>query len=129
MPLLDVTEVLADPDLADTFSVLRRTETINASGEVVVTSQQINGVVGVVTAGSESLSRGEDFQSLTKTLSVTTTFRLQGPSPGRQPDIVLWGGSQFLVTFIDDFTHFGKGHVEAECVSMTFLDPPPGQGV
>jgi hypothetical protein len=125
MPTLDVTEVLDDADICDTFSVIRRTEVVNNFGEPVLTEVQTDGVLGVVSPGSGSLVRSDDMQSLTKTITVVTTFRLQGPSEDIQPDIVVWKGSRFLVTTLDDFTNFGAGHTEAECVSMNLLDPPP----
>jgi hypothetical protein len=128
MPLLDVNEVLTDADLADTFTVVRRAEMVNTFGEMTVTETRNEGVVGVIVPGSERLQRDDDFQSLTKTIEIATPFRLQGPSPGFQPDIIEWGGSRFVITVVDDLTHFGAGHVQASAVSMTYLDPPPGQG-
>jgi hypothetical protein len=125
MPTLDVTEILDDPDICDTFSVIQRTETANSFGESTLTETQTDNVVGVVVPGSGTLTREDDHQSLTKTISVVTTFRLQGPSPGFQADIVVWKGSRYLVTTLDDLTNYGAGHVEAECVSVNLVDPPP----
>lgn len=125
MPLLDVTQILTDPDLADSFAVKRRTQVIDAHGRTTTTDQLIPGVIGVVTAISPSdLDRREDYQAMSRSISVVTKFHLRGEVTGYQPDIVVWKGDNYLVKHVNNYPHFGPGFMEAECSSMDKTDLP-----
>jgi hypothetical protein len=139
MPSLDITELLGDPDLADEFLVLRRSQGNNADGvntiEVVGTILA-RGYVGP--ADSNDLQRLPDYQAMSKTLNVITQTRLIGPSnvgsASTAPDIIIWpanNGDRFVVADLQDFSRFGAGFVDALCVSQSHLDKPTfreGQG-
>jgi len=117
-------QVVLDPLLADTFTVVRRTETRDTHGRSVKGDQRFIGVVGVVTAISpNNLDRHEGYQVQGRAISIVTQFRIQGESSGFQPDIVLWRGSQFVVKAIDLYPQFGAGFVQVEAVSMDHTDP------
>lgn len=124
MPLLNVSPLLLDPDFADTFDVKRRTETIGSNGRSTVSEQTFSGIIGVVTANSPSdLDRQEGYQSMTRSISVVSKFRLRGETTNQQPDIVLWRGSNYVVKHVDLYPQFGEGFVQAECSSMDRTDP------
>ncbi len=123
MALLDVTELLSDPDLVDTFTVQRRVDTIGANGRTTPGLQTFAGVVGVVTAiGPSDLDRKDDYQSMSRSISIVTKFRLQGEVTGAQPDIVVWRGDSYVVRSIDLYPQFGPGFVQVECTSMDRTD-------
>lgn len=124
MPALDMSDALLEPQLQDCFTVLRRSEAINEFGENVITVQRIRDVEGVVSPGNSHLERGPDMQNMPQVIEIDTTFRLQGPSPGRQADVVLWSGDNFLVTSINDSARYGFGWVHAVCSSIDNLDLP-----
>lgn len=125
MPFLDVSDVVCDPMLADTFSVLRRVETVNDHGEVGISSTQHDNVVGVITmAGPNDLDRLDDSQRMGRVISCVTKFRLRGPSPGFQPDVIVWQGSNFVIAALDLYNRFGAGFMQAIAVSMTLVDGP-----
>ena len=123
MALLDVTSLLADPDLTDTFTVLRRVETVGTNGRSTTSSQTFVNVVGVVTAiGPSDLDRKDDYQSMSRSISIVTKFRMQGEVTGAQPDIVVWRGDSYVVRSIDLYPQFGPGFVQVECTSMDRTD-------
>lgn len=125
MALLDVTQILTDPDMVDSFTVKRRAETINSYGRTVIGEQIFTPVIGVVTAiGPSSLDRHEDYQSMTRSISVVTKFRLRGEVTGYQPDVIVWRGDNFVVKQIDPYPQFGPGFVQVECTSMDKTDLP-----
>ena len=129
MPLLDVSSLLVDPDLADHFTVDRRMETVGTNGRTTIGSQLIPNVVGVVTAISPSdLDRQDGYESMTRSISVVTQFRLRGVAPNEQPDVIIWRGSHFVVKHVDPYPHFGKGFFQAECTSMDHIDPNLEEG-
>jgi hypothetical protein len=131
MPQLDISDVLLDPVIAGTrFQIIRRQETVDNYGRSQITKTYHWATGSVTPGGDNTLAREEAFQTQSNTISVTTAFRLRGPSKdlaarNHQPDVVVWNGSQYVVRTLNDFTGFGAGVVTAECVSMTIVDLPP----
>lgn len=129
MAYLDVTSVLSDPMLASRFTVRRRPEVVGDSGVSQVGEQRFTNLIGVVQNASPSdLRRLPEDQRMERHLSVITTFRLRGPSPGFQPDVVEWDGSDYVVSMLEPYANFGPGFVQAICGSMTTIDPPTPEG-
>lgn len=123
MALLDVSEILTDPDLVDVFNVRRRLETVDIHGRSIVAETVFPQVVGVVTAISPSdLDRREDYQAMSRSISVVCRFRLRGETEGNQPDVVVWRGDNFIVKHVDLYPQFGRGFIQAECSSMDRVD-------
>lgn len=131
MPLLDVSDLCLDIDLADNFVVTRRTQNINIHGRLDPSTNTVySGVVGVVCmASARDLQVLPEEQRMEKTISIVTKFRLQGPSKVGSstylPDIVTWHGSDYRIVWVDDYTQFGGGEVQALAQSVLFVDPPP----
>jgi len=132
MPEIDVTDVLFDPMVGGTaFTVLRRVQTLGINGQVAIVETAIvpSPVGSVRPTGDQSLVREDAFQQQAKSIRVVTTFRLRGEATDGgadyQPDVVVWKGSRFLVRTIEDYSQFGAGLIQADCTSMTFVDPPP----
>ena len=119
MPYLDVDEVLLDPTIADTFSVVRTMQTTGRFGMVVETKTVIPNVWGIVTtANPNDLYREESFEYFSRSLNIVTQYRLQGQRQGYEPDIVIWHGNQFVVGTFDPYPQFGNGFYEAICQSI-----------
>jgi galactose-6-phosphate isomerase len=135
VPLLDVTDILGDPDLADTFWVRSRAEFIGDNGRrVVIAGDDADSpsgpsdtmAMGVVAAGPDnSLERERDQQHSLKALTIITTHRLQGPSEGRDADLVYWGQEWFVVTKVEDYSRWGAGFIQAEARATDLVDQPP----
>lgn len=132
MPLLDVSDIVLDPDFAEQLTIYRRTQNIDAFG----ISRPISTLVspapyGVVLAQDASpLARKEDFQDLEKMIEVHTRFRLRSASVDSmgvayQPDFVVWKGNEFLVVAVYDFSNFGVGFIRALCNSVDPTDNAP----
>lgn len=131
MPLLDVTDLTFDADIAgEGFTVIRRIETVTSSG-VVTTSRQIFAARGSISpSGDNSLAREDAFQTQAKSIKVITMFLLRGQGKdelGRkfQPDLVQWKGNSYIVSSINDYSQFGGGFIEAECSSIDYNDQAP----
>ncbi len=125
---LDVTELLIDPELVErsSFTVNRRTEVVDNHGRSTLTSVVHTGVLGVVcSASSNDLIRLPDDQKMGRNMSIVTKFHLQGPSPGFQADTVVWHGDTFVVKYVDVYSQFGGGFIQAIVGSMDSQDAPP----
>lgn len=115
MALLDVTEVLFDPDFADAIVCERTTQTVGVDG-FAVNSPQYVPIVGVVTndMGSvlERIAAGERIYG---NIIVHTAFRLRDGDSGATADIVQWNGRRYTVARVSDNSHFGRGFTAASC--------------
>ena len=131
MPLVDVSDLLFDPDIAgQSFIVLRRQETVNNFGESTPTTAKIPAIGSVQPEGENDLIREEGQDAQSKTIIVVTAFRLRGVAKGPnntrfKPDIVLWEGNYFEVISLKGWGDFGFGFVEATCTSVHYVDTPP----
>lgn len=122
---IDVSDVLLDVDLADSFTVNRRKQTLDHGRPIIAIETTFNNVYGIVTAAHPNdLDRLDDSQRMGRNLSVVTQFRLQGPAMGYQPDTVIWKGDTYVVKSVDPYPQFGKGFVQAIVGSMDTLDQP-----
>lgn len=129
MPLLDVNDAFDPLMMEDQLAVERRVSTIDNHGRVVSTTTVIP-FAGVVAATSpDDLVRIPEQEMMNKSITVITPFRLQGPTPSSEGDVVQWGGSRFIVRALDDFSHYGAGFVQAICASMESEDPAPEPSV
>lgn len=128
MPLVDVTDILFDPDIAgQSFTVIRRQETVNSFGESVVVPAKIPGIGSVQPEGENDLLREDAFDAMSKTIIVVTPIRLigvaKGPNKSRfKPDIILWKDNYFEVVNLKSWGDFGYGFVEAVCTSIHYVD-------
>lgn len=124
MPQLDVSFVVSDPMLADTFTVLRQTETVGATGRLTSTETSYPGIVGVITAQDPAeLAMRDDGIMSPRNIFVATRFALHGPGPGHQPDIISYSGTKYKVKHLMAFSRFGRGTYEALAESFKAVDP------
>ncbi|EIA6527236.1 head-tail adaptor [Citrobacter portucalensis] len=126
MPFLDVTDVLLDPDFCDYALVCtRNTQTVDADGFATNVSQDIpfNGVVTV--DRSLEAKRMAAGQSIGGAILVVTQFRLTQGKSGLDADVVLYNGRHYRVTFVDPYTSYGAGFVQAHCELMEFNGGTP----
>ena len=136
MPLLDVSELLSDPLFVETITVIRREQTINARGRVVIVATSFPGVLASVqpkdtAIGGNIISREPDGSFRGSNLNVYTKFRLRSVSKEEsgdiqfQPDVIVWNGDHFLVALTNDYSHYGAGYMHAECEATDPVDNAP----
>lgn len=128
MPAIDVSELLVDPDFAETVQIVRRAELISETGRVSTQNSTYDVVACVQPQSDQPMIRGPDQQNLPQLIEVITQWRLRGIAPGWQPDLVVWNGTTFVVNKVYNWSHYGNGFVMAECSSMDHLDQPPNSG-
>jgi hypothetical protein len=122
MPLLDVNDVILDPDFLDELFYTRLMQTIGADGMAVNTPTKTK-FYGVVTSmKGQSLQRQGDGSGeyMTQTIMVITTTQLDdggtsGVSDRHTADIVTWDDQDFTVVNIDPYSRYGRGFVQATC--------------
>lgn len=126
MPQLDVSFVVSDPMLADSFSVTRRTDVVDDKGRTTPTPIEIfDNLVGVITQQDPAdLMRRDDGQMVPRMIFVASRFIFRGASVGYQPDIITWNGSDYTVKHVMNYSRFGNGINEVVAESMVAMDNP-----
>lgn len=127
MPTLDMSDVLMDPDFLDLSLVChRQVQSVDADNFPTNTAQDIP-FPGVVTVdGALEALRMAAGQKIAGAILIVTHFRLtQGQpasdtSPELDADIVTYNGRDYRVTFVDPYTSYGSGFVQAHCELMEF---------
>ncbi|WP_208951192.1 head-tail adaptor [Rahnella sp. ChDrAdgB13] len=121
MPNLDVTEILSDPDFADfSLVVTRNIQTVDRQGFAANTPTSTT-FTGVVTVDrSLEARRMQEGQVVTGAILIVTTERLTQGQTGRDADIVTYQNRDYRVTFVDPYTAFGAGFVQAHCELLPF---------
>ncbi|EMH1202267.1 head-tail adaptor [Serratia marcescens] len=126
MPLLDVTEVLLDPDFVDTTLVCHRQIQSRDDDNFTTNTQQDIPFSGVVTVDrSLEARRMAAGQNINGAILIVTQFRLTQGQPGLDADIVTYRGREYRVTFVDPYTAYGAGFVQAHCELMEFEGGSP----
>jgi hypothetical protein len=125
-PLLDVTEVITDPNFADDFQVIRRVQDVDDHGEPFVRVITTYNSIGVCTpSGDQSLVRADAYEAQSNALQVITKFRLRGAAvdngTGFLPDLVVWQKGSYVVKSVDDYSRFGAGFVVAGCILQDYI--------
>ncbi|WP_145592096.1 head-tail adaptor [Yersinia rochesterensis] len=121
MPNLDVTDVLFDPDFCDmSLRVKRNLQTVDADGFATNTITE-KGFAGVVTVDRSLESRRMmSGNVIGGAILIVTTERLTQGQTGRDADIVTYQNRDYRVSFVDPYTAYGAGFVQAHCELLPF---------
>ncbi|WLW59827.1 hypothetical protein RA224_21665 [Achromobacter aegrifaciens] len=116
MALLDVSDVLLDPDFMDTGLVCNRmAQTIDADGIATNTATAQPFAAVVTSDKGDVLHRNADGSRIVGSITVHTIFRLSDGSAGQDADEIVWQGRTYTVVNVNDYSHFGRGFVCATC--------------
>lgn len=127
MPLLDVSEILLDPDFVDSLVCARNTQTVDDSGIATDTPNCIP-FYGVVTNNTgDLLMRLAEGSRITGSITVHSQFNLIAGADGIDADIVTWNGRQYTVTNVGDWSRFGIGFTATNCELIPLSGGSNGQ--
>ncbi len=113
MPLLDVTEVLTDPDFVDSLVCSREAQTVGSDG-VAVNTNTDSTFYGVVTAASgNNLVRTPEGAYTKGDIIIVTQFALRTGATGGAADEITWAGKRYTVTQVNDYSRYGAGFIWA----------------
>ena len=116
MALLDVSDVICDPDFMDRGLVCERSAQAVGNDGLAINTKTNRPFSGVVTSDrGDVLTRGTTGERITGSIIIHTKFRLNDGSAGFTADIVQWQGRRYTVAKVNDYSHFGRGFVCATC--------------
>lgn len=117
MALVDVTELLHDPDFVDPIQAITRYPRINSKGEQSFEEVTTDGVGSVQPASGKTLFKlPEEFR-----VANVSSFWFQGDivasAPGKYSSVLVFKGKRYQVQMVFDWTNFGAGWCEGTCVA------------
>lgn len=125
MPLLDVSDVLSDPDFADTATVtFSRVSVDPNTGRSVTTTEERPISVVVTSDKGRNLQRNPEASISTGSILIHSTFTFTEGGPNfdqngdpieLDADIVCWNGRKWTVVTVDDYSRYGAGFTCATC--------------
>lgn len=113
--------VVASPEFLDTTLIVKRNEqSVDKDGFTanITTSMPFSGVVTV--DRSLEARRMQAGQVIGGAILIVTVFRLTNGNTGVDADIVTYRGRDYRVTFVDPYTAYGAGFVQAHCELQPF---------
>ena len=126
MAIIDVTELLGDADFVDSFSVIRRVNSVNNYGENVLSESTISAVGSIQPASPDDMQRLPDSVRRRDAITVYSVTRI---SPDAYPDVVVWNGKKYQAQTSEDFGNYGAGYTKAICTLIEAGNggstPPP----
>lgn len=116
MALLDVSDVLIDPDFVERgIKRIVNDETVGDDGVASYTTTETT-FVGVVTNDKgDLLARMAGAAYVKGSITIHTRQTLNVATPGKDADIVEWRGKRYTVTEVQDYGHFGRGFCAVSC--------------
>lgn len=117
MALLDVSELLGDPDFTDVAQIIRRSRAVNEFGENVLTEAPTNDLLVVVQPAKPSaLERLPEGAKLKESINIWFQGTINIEAVNGYSDIIVWRGDRYTVIDTDDFTNYGAGYTKALCL-------------
>lgn len=116
--MIDVSDLVVDPDFATTFSVSRSTQTVNASGLTVVSTTTLTGV-GVVVAEGNPLVLEAEYTHAQDSITIYTQMQLLDPTTGYAADKISWNGNTYLVRQVSNYSQFGYYQANCDMQNLT----------
>ncbi|MDW3684902.1 hypothetical protein RA280_24740 [Cupriavidus sp. CV2] len=116
MALLDVTDVLLDPDFMDAGLLCNRmAQTMGDNGRAANAVTQTPFAAVVTSDKGDILHRNADGSRIIGSITLHTPFRLIDGADGQDADEIVWQGRAYTVVSVNDYSHFGRGFVCATC--------------
>lgn len=121
MPDLDVSDILLDPDFADTGLLCERNDQAVGDDGMAGNVTTPYTFTGVVTAFRGDLTdMRPDGAYVAGSILIYTPFRLRMAGADISHDIVTSKGKRYIVKDIGDYSTFGNGFVWAVCEPVSF---------
>lgn len=118
MALIDVSDIVLDPDFTSAMQIIHRTATVNTKGENVITEKlPIQTVGSIQPISGKTLMRVPEALRSENLRSFWTKTPIIADKHGVYTDILVFGCERFQVKHVFDWTNFGAGFTEGLCVA------------
>jgi hypothetical protein len=126
MPLINPGLVARSPYLSSIFALKRRVAGVDESGRTAITETLTPNQRGIITnAKISDLQRLPEGSQGEATICVISNTQIYGVQPGRDPDVIVWGGAEYLVQAWMPYPQFGAGWSKVLAVQRQIINTPP----
>ena len=116
MALIDVSDLIVDPDFSDSFVQIKRAVDIDDKGRMDLTETSFDRTGVIQDIDGATLKRFPEAADFESGIRVWCREQLEAESPSGYCDVVVWGGQRYLVKIVDqNFMNFGPGWTSALC--------------
>jgi len=116
MGQIDVSDILADPDMVDPIVLIHRKTTVDEFGQNQLTESGVPTYGSVQPISGKTLQRLPDEFRVANVMSFWVRGKLVSDGKCQYPDIISFNGQRFAVQTIFDWTNWGDGWCEGTCV-------------
>lgn len=117
MALVDVSELLLDPDFVDTISLIHRTTTVNTKGENVLVETPVSTIGSVQPASGKEMQRVPDALRMRDVRSFYIKAPILSDGVSQYPDLISFNSIRFQVISSEPWLNFGAGWNRGLCVA------------
>lgn len=119
MAFLNVSRVLRSPKFTDSITILRRTRSVNAYGEMSLTNEEFVDDAVVEGLNRNDLNLLPDSARLSNGIAVFYNGVLNLETETTYADVVVWNNKQYQVTQItEEWQNWGEGWLRALCIQV-----------
>lgn len=118
MSLIDVTELLSDPDFVDAVQVIDRGTRVNSAGENDLDEEPYDTVGAVQPASGKVVNRLPDALRVANVMSFWIQGEITAAKPGEYSCLLVFKGRRYQVQTVFDWTAAGAGWCEGTCVAQ-----------
>lgn len=116
MALIDVSDLLLDPDFINQLSLIHRTAVVNAQGKTELAETIVNTVGSVQPAPAKDIQRLPDALRMSDVRKFWIKAEILSDGDSQYPDIILFQGKRFQVINIEPWLNYGAGWNAGLCV-------------
>lgn len=116
MGLIDVTELLNDPDFVQPLTIIKRTPVVDNYGQNVLTECPSASHGSIQPISGKTLLRIPEAFRVANIQSFWVKEKIITDSREKYPDILVKNGVRFVVQFVFDWSDWGSGWNEGVCV-------------
>lgn len=116
MGQVDVSSILADPEMVDPIVHIHRKSWVNEYGENVLTEQGFPTYGSVQPASGKTLMRLPELYRVVNVMSFWLRGKIITDGSSKYPDLLVFNGQRYAVQVVFDWTNWGDGWCEGTCV-------------
>ncbi len=116
MALIDVSDLLVDPDFIDSLTLIHRTFTISQYGENTLVETTINTVGSVQPASAKQIQRLPEALRTADVRSFFIKAEIQSDGASQYPDIISFQGFRYQIQSVAPWLNYGAGWNEGICI-------------
>ena len=110
--MMDISEILEDPDFQVELEIERRTETVDKAGRGQTQATRSAIIACIQPLTSDELERLPEADRNRESLAVWSRSMLCGTGPNHAPDLIIWQGKTYEVTGVEKWPGWWRAVIQ-----------------